>query len=266
MNKVLIIGICVMTFLNSCTTSPRKDTSNNSFALPGFGTMEEKHNPQKIADSIVHLSFSGITLGTSFTNSISKAKSNHKIIDVIISKDKDGGKSARCKTELFFPNRENSENVEFFITSFQDTITSLLIISTDFDTKEEIENLYKNKYGVDFAIQDGNCDSWNDRTSRNGNSSYLWKFKNQSVRLTEFYTETRENYVKDASMISPENRYGVRYNKYFESISILYSDIKQCEKVEKYKTFIEEANLIKQNRIDSIKNKHRKKRIAEQDF
>lgn len=263
MNKLIFIAICAI-ILNSCTNSRNNDTSKSLFLFDISDTVE--FNPQEIEDSIVYLSFSGINLGTSFTNSISKAKSSKKISDVVISKDKDGGRSARCMTELFFPNSDKSLEVEFLVTSFQDTITSILIISTDFDTSEELKNLFKDKYGVNFAMQSEDSDNWNDRTSRECNYCYLWKFKNQSVRLTEYYTETRENYIKDPSMISPENRYGIKYEKYFESISILYSDTKQCEKCEKYKSSIEEAKQKEQNRIDSIKNKQRMKKFSEQDI
>ncbi len=35
-------------------------------------------------------------------------------------------------------------------------------------------------------------------------------------------------------MLSPENRYGIKYTKFFKAIVILYNDIYHCEKVEKY--------------------------------
>ena len=66
----------------------------------------------------------------------------------------------------------------------------------------------------------------------------------------------RENYVKDPRMKSPENRYGIKYTKYFKSIVILYNDIKLCKKSEEYQNAVEaKINAAKRNEIEAKRTK-----------
>jgi hypothetical protein len=75
------------------------------------------------------------------------------------------------------------------------------------------------------------------------------------LRFTTFSTEKRENYVKNPKMRSPENRYGVKYTSYFEAITIIYSDLHHCKKVEEYEAELKAAA----DRIEALERKEKQK-------
>ena len=169
----------------------------------------------------------------------------------------DKGGSATCKANISLPNNEKPLTVDVKVTSYQDTITCILILSDKYETYTDLIALYKERYKEDYATVESDSDYWDDKVERSGNQSYIWTFKNQTLRVTNFYTERRENYVKNPKMRSPENRYGVKYTTFFKAVSILYSDIKQCEKVEA----VEKAEREKKLAIEEEYN--RKKQIEE---
>ena len=107
-------------------------------------------------------------------------------------------------------------------------------MSTDYDTQEDLKLLYTSRYDELFSSKEKDEGYWGDKAQRSNSHSLLWTFKNQSLRFTTFSTEKRENYVKNPKMRSPENRYGVKYTSYFEAITIIYSDLHHCKKVEEY--------------------------------
>jgi len=199
--------------------------------------MTEKEKLKKqYADSTVYLSFCGIKLGEPFRKTISTAKSEGKIRNVKFDYKNDT--SAVCKADLFLTNREYPVEVDVKVCSFQDTITSYMIMSEVYETKESILSLYKNKYNENAAEVKDIADYWGDKVRRSGSFSWIWTFKNQSITLSEFYEEKRENYVKDARMRSPENRYGIKYTTYFKAIVILYNDTYQCVKAKEYEDLL----------------------------
>lgn len=207
---------------------------------------QEKELLQKqYADSTVSLSFCGIKLGEPFKTTVNAAKKEGTIKTV---KYNDG--SATCKANIYIPNREEPVVVDVKVCSYQDTITSFLILSDVYETKEAIKHLYKERYNEKAAVIDDDAEYWDDNVYRSGHTSQIWTFKNQSINLSEFYEEKRENYVKDARMRSPENRYGVKYTKYFKALSIIYSDTKQCEKAQAYEDEIAAKQKAAQKVID----------------
>ena len=119
-----------------------------------------------------------------------------------LNKDKT---SATCQARIYLPNRSNALDVDVKITSFQDTITSFLIMSTDYDTREDLKLLYTSRYDELFSSKEKDEGSWGDKAQRSNSHSLLWMFKNQSLRFTTFLRETRENYVQDC-----ESRAAVR--------------------------------------------------------
>ena len=221
---------------------------------------------KQYADSTVSLSFKGIKLGSPFQKNIIESIKNKSIYKVKYNKDKT---SATCKAIINTPNRENGVEVDVKIVSYQDTITSFIIISTVYDTYKEIETLYKDKYKEEYASIENDEEYWGDKIERSCNRSLVWNFKNQSIRFTEFDTEKRENYIKNAKMHSPENRYGVKYTKYFKAITIIYNDIYHCKKAEEYENTlkkIEEDKIRKAEIEDSIKTIKRNEELKKQDI
>lgn len=164
------------------------------------------------------------------------------------------------------------------IASYQDTITSFVVMSEDYDTHNDLERLYESKYDGDFfegeySTKESEEQDWGDRVERSKSNSTIWTFKNQSIRYTTFITEKRENYVKNPKMRSPQNRYGIKYTKYFKAVTIIYTDFYHYKKAEDYELAIkkEEARLReiekrKQARADSIKKAELKRKAENQDI
>lgn len=241
--------------------------------------LEEKRKAEKMAhdarlrqyaDSTVYLSFKGVELGQPFLKTVQQIRSNQDISNLKLNKDKT---SATCKAKIYLPNRSNALDVDVKIASFQDTITSFLIMSTDYDTREDLELLYNSKYDEQFSSKEKNEGYWGDNVKRSNSRSTLWTFKNQSLRFTTFSTEKRENYVKDPKMRSPENRYGVKYTSYFEAITIVYSDLHHCNKAEEYEAKLkaeadrkEALKRREEQKSDSINRVKVKQRAESQDF
>lgn len=264
-----IIAFVAIGLLASCV-------GGNNKQLKEF---EEKRKAEKIAhearlkqyaDSTVYLSFKGIELGQPFMKNIRQARSHQDISNIKLNKDKT---SATCKAKIYLPNRNDALVVDVKIASFQDTITSFMIMSTDYDTRKDLESLYTSKYNEQFSSKEKEDGYWGDKVQRSNNNSIVWTFKNQELRFTTFSTEKRENYVKNPKMQSPENRYGVRYTSYFEAISIIYSDLYHCKKVEDYEAKLKaEADRIEalerkeKQKTDSINKVNMSQRAKSQDF
>ncbi|MFA4998390.1 MAG: hypothetical protein WC513_09805, partial [Bacteroidales bacterium] len=69
-------------------------------------------------------------------------------------------------------------------------------------------------------------------------------------------------YVKDARMRSPENRYGIKYNKYFKIITIIYNDTYQCNKAKEYEDLLAAEE---QKRIEAQEAELKAQREAQQE-
>lgn len=226
---------------------------------------EKEIRLKQYADSTVNLSFKGITLATPLKATLNAALKAGQIKNLKYEK----GGSATCKADITLPNRETPLTVDVKVASYQDTITSFIVMSDVYETYPALIKLYKDKYNEDYASFENNAADWGDRTTRSGNQSSIWTFKNQTLRVSDFYSETRENYVKNPKMQSPENRYGVRYTKYFQAVSIIYSDIRQCKKVEAIEA-IEQAAKDEENRQkqaeDAAKRDAQRKEALNQDI
>ncbi len=229
---------------------------------------------QQYADSTVALSFKGIELGQPFLKTVQEARKRGSIYD--LSYDK-GRNSATCKAKVNLPNKETPLEVDVKIASYQDTITSFLVMSKDYDTHEDLEHLYGSKYDGDiwggYSTRENEEQEWGDRVERSKSYSTIWTFKNQSIRYTTFLTEKRENYVKNPEMRSPQNRYGIKYTNYFQAVTVIYTDFYHYKKAEDYELAKkkEEARLYEIERrkratADSIKKAELKRKADNQDI
>ena len=230
---------------------------------------EKEARLKQYGDSVVNLSFKGIVLAAPFRQTMKDAYETGQVRQLQFGHDG----SATCKADIVLPNQEEPLTVDVKVTSYQDTITSFLILSDVYETYPALIALYKEKYNDEFASKEDRGEPWEDKSMRSGNSSYIWTFKNQTLRVTDFYTEKRENYVKNPKMHSPENKYGVKYTKFFKAVSILYSDIRQCEKVEELERMereigleIEKEQSRQQHIADSIKAEKRRQQSLNQDI
>lgn len=243
MKRIYYSLFIIITLSISCSTQTN--------SIPSESELREQRL-KILADSTVNLSFSGITLGQPFKQTLDKAVKDGKIWDI---KQKEG-KATTCKANVYLPEKETPIIVDMGISSFQDTITSIMITSKDYGTHQELIELYRTKYNDKYASFENKEDYWGDKVYRSGSHSDIWTFKNQTLRVSNFYTEKRENYVKDARMRSPENRYGIKYTKTFEAIVVLYNDIYQCEKVEKYEANLRAIEQEKEQIEKANKDKH----------
>lgn len=274
--KKLLIVLIALQLLFSCNYSDNNEYNTSKTSTIDYTDKKVQDKKERLsiyADSLVNLSFKGITLGKSFIKTINNAENKKDIYNVVIESDNEGGKSATCAALLVLPDVSEEEEVRLKIASFQDTITSFIIISDKYETRNSIMNLYKSKYNEEYSEIETDYDNWGDKKRRSWSESNIWTFKNQSLRLSCFKTEQRENYVKDARMRSPKNRYGIRYTNYFNKVVIIYSDLKQLEKVNEYDALREVELAIKrekeraiQVRKDSIERVENEKRISQQDF
>lgn len=211
---------------------------------------------QQYADSTVSLSFKGIELGKPFLKTVERARKKGDVFNVKYDNTKE---SATCKTKLNLPNTEETLVVDIKVTSFQDTITSFIVMSDVYDTHEELERLYMNKYNTDYG------------TSKD--RGYEWVFKNQSVKLSTHVRAEEEIYVKDPNMRSFQNRYGKRTNYYFQSTSIIYTDFYHYGKAEAYEEELRKEQkrqyeIERRERAvtDSIKKEQMRKKAENQDI
>ena len=194
---------------------------------------EEREAKEKLkkayADSTVALSFCGIKLAEPFRSTLNAAKKAGTIKKL---KFDTGGESATCQGEVYIAGWDKSLPVDVKVTSYQDTITSFLVMYDTYDGYQAIWRLYEDRYNEDAASSESKEQPWYDNKARSGNYSLIWTFKNQTVRMTDFYREEREWSVKNPNMKHPDNRYDIKYTKYFQALTIIYSDLRQCAKVE----------------------------------
>ena len=276
MKNILLLLSIICLFFPSC--AQKKSQREIEYEL-----RQEELNKRRneMADSIVNLSFKGIFLGQPFDNSIKNARKSESIQNVSIKKIDEKIHVARCKTKILLPTKEDKENnavVEVSILSYQDTITRIYITSNDYDTHSSLKYLYWEKYNRELAVESKEEESWSEwDTSIDIKETHLWTYKNQSVKLTEFQTQKREYYVKDASKHYYENRYDVSYTTFFDHLEIEYIDSKHTNKYNTYRAIKEKREKILADSIkhiedsikkikDSIENAELKQKRMNQDF
>lgn len=247
MKKLTVIVTMVFTISFAMLFYGCKDSDQKDYTSELTKAEVEREANLKIAsDSIVYLSFGGLALGEPANTMINKATKDKIIWDV--KQNRENG-IIRFKSNIYLPKRENPLCLDAVVTTFNDSISSICLISEDYETHQELIDLYISKYDDKYAsVWDNRAESWENNTRRLGNDSKIWTFQNQTLRLSNFYEEERENYIKDSRMKSPENRYGVQYTKYFKSVVVLYNDIKLCKKAEEYQKALEKQIEIEQQK------------------
>lgn len=259
-SKGLLMAMLFMVMANLMFVSC--DLNNSKTKEPSWEDIEKEREEarkarlQQYADSTVSLSFKGIELGKPFLRTVERSRKKGDVFNVKYDNTKE---SATCKARLSLPNTEEAVVVDIKVCSFQDTITSFVVMSDVYSTHEDLENLYEKKYNTDYG------------TSKD--RGYEWVFKNQSVKLSTHVRAEEEIYVKDPNMRSPENRYGKRTNYYFQATSIIYSDFYHLGKVEAYENELKkerdrqyEIERRKRAVEDSIKKEQKKREVENQDI
>lgn len=270
--KLLSVALACMCI--ACNNPQRKEAKEWEQKMQAE-RLAKQARLQQYADSTVALSFKGIELGQPFLTTLQQARKKGSIYALSYGKDRT---SATCKAKVNLPEKEKPLEVDIMIASYQDTITSFVVMSEDYDTHNDLERLYKSKYDGDFfegeySTTESEEQDWGDRVERSKSNSRIWTFKNQSLRYTTFLTEKRENYIKNPEMRSPENRYGIKYTNYFKAVTIIYTDFYHYQKAEEYENALkqEEARIReierkKKAKADSIKRAEMKRKAESQDI
>lgn len=268
-NAVKLLSFALMIIFSSCNNQVRQQIKEFEMKRQAEKLAEEARLKQ-YADSTVTLSFKGVELGEPLIRTMQEARKKGEIYSLSYNKDRT---SATCKAKINISTRDNPLEVDIMVASYQDTITSFVVMMEDYDARYGLEQLYKSKYNADYATREEDAEYWGDRVVRSKNHSMIWTFKNQSVRYTTFLTEKRENYVKNPEMRSPENRYGIRYTVDFKAVTIIYTDFHHCKKVEEYENEIKkeeerlaEIEKAKTAKADSIKREEQRRKVYNQDI
>lgn len=257
---VLLLAVCIPLSIHKKNIVP-VNTEELSYAeKQRLREIEHENNIKKLADSTVSLSFYGVSLGEPFKKTIAEIKNNNNFHNVTYAnKDKT---VCRAKVSMTLPSRTEPLLVDLQISSYQDTITSFIIASEDYDTHYSLIGIFKDKYNTDFSTDESEEDDYGDNLSVSGHESYLWTFKNQSIRVSNFYEEKKEYYIKDPTKSYFYNRYGIKYNKYFKMVTIIYIDLEQEKKIEEINKKEKEKQRLEneKKRIEEEKQKLEKKK------
>lgn len=233
--RYLISVFILLPLINGCSSNNERSNYTKQYEEE---QLQKELNLQIAADSTVYLSFCGLNLCDPFIESVKSAIKDKRIWNLEYSKNKTG---AKCKANIYLTTREAPLEVDVLLTSMNDTITSICVMSDNYETRLDLVELYKIKYSEDLSNFE----------SRTGENSYIWNFKNQKLRISNFYETEKELYVKNPKMNSPQNKYGVKSTNYFKSIVILYTDNELCERAAQLdKRESEHEQELKQKEID----------------
>lgn len=254
----MLITICFLMSFYGCNNSNQKD-----YLKEVESEQERKNANLAIAsDSIVSLSFCGLNLGEPVSPMINNAIKDKKIWDV---KTEEG--IVRFKTNIFLSERENPLCVDVVATSFNDSIARICLVSEDYNTYQQLIELFISRYndkymsslqwsyiwGNNEIFLHKNVNLWDRDASHDGKS---WAFNNQSLHVVHEYTTEEHLILKDSRMKSPENRYGVNRTNNFKRVIILYNDNKLCKKAEEHQKAVEvKINAAKRNEIEAKRQK-----------
>ena len=151
-SKSLLILMLFMLMSNlmfvSCDFSSSKSKEPSWEDIQKEREEARKARLQQYADSTVSLSFKGIELGKPFFRTVERSRKKGDVFNVKYDNTKE---SATCKARLNLPNTEETVVVDIKVCSFQDTITSFIVMSDVYKTHEDLENLYENKYNTDYG-------------------------------------------------------------------------------------------------------------------
>lgn len=207
----------------------------------------------------ISLSFNGIVLGASLTSTIDSINNNSALSLSYHSNEK-------CKiTAKLIDYNEDIIYVNADITAFNDKIFYIIIKTDKKDLSNKLNCLYNTYYSNKGYETTSEKFPWDnekaDYTECQTKETKSWDFRNQRLEIIINGIDTRERYIKDATKEYYENRYGTRYNSFFENMEINYIE-KNIEN--EYKRSIEKAEeemKLSQRLIDSLNME--KKKIEE---
>lgn len=171
-----IIALLTLLFstLCSCTNPGNTNEPKDYIATPHE---REKSYEELMADSIVSLSFRGITLGKPLSAALKREVENNHIWNVNRKGDETKG-----QTSITLLDSNKPLQVSITISTVRDTVYQIELKSKSDRAFDNIAELYGEKYGRCTRYSYDKPDATFDP---NNNKFYAWTFSNQRVEVTE---------------------------------------------------------------------------------
>lgn len=216
MKKLILISV-IASVICSCGEISNNKRNNEATVSQKQEANEADIYRAEMQDKLVDLSFMGFKLGAPFSKALYSASQNKEIRIINRSIGKIDG-------SVVFGTMLNSLDVECKVCSFQDTISSLVVLSKDSGSPSNFRNLYVEKYGKP-------CDD--------DYSTSKWRFKNGGIEIaTHTTSKTRIEMIPGREHLSKTNLQNYREvtDTYFEMLSITYNDYSQMKKIRDYES------------------------------
>lgn len=185
-----IIALLTLFFsiLCSCSRSTKTNETKDNAATPYD---KEKSYEETMADSLVSLSFRGITLGKPLSPALKKEVENNHIWNVSRKGDETKGQTSITLLESNKPLQ-----VSIIISTIRDTVYHIELKSKSDRAFDNIAELYREKYGLCTHYSHDYPDA---TYNPNNNKYYVWAFSNQRVEVTEqdYVMTIRDYMMKD---------------------------------------------------------------------
>lgn len=213
MKKLILISV-IASVICSCG-----EISNNKHNSEATVSQKQETNEliyrTEMQNKLVDLSFMGFKLGSPFSKALYSANQNKEIQIVNRSINKIDG-------SVVFKAMLNGLDIECKVCSFQDTISSLVVLSKDSGSPSNFRTLYAEKYGKP-------CDG--------DYSTSKWGFKNGGIEIaTHTTSKTRIEMIPGREHLTKINLQNYRQvtDTYFQMSSITYNDYSQMKKIMDY--------------------------------
>ena len=236
-----IIALLTLLFstLCSCTNPGNTNEPKDYIARPHE---REKSYEELMADSIVSLSFRGITLGKPLSTALKREVENNHIWNVC----RKGGET-KGLTSILLLDSDKPLQMSIIIYTIHDTVYNIVLRSKSDRAFDNIEKLYREKYG--------RCTHYSydkpDATYNPNNNVYCeWSFSNQRVDVVEkdYVMTIRDYMMKDKETLQTflDNR--------DHSVYIYYTDFYYSRKAHIADSIQQEKNELIQAKRQHIKD------------
>lgn len=185
-----IIALLTLLFsiLCSCTNPGNTNEPKDYIATPHE---REKSYEELMADSIVSLSFRGITLGKPLSTALKREVENNHIWNVSHKGDETKG-----QTSITLLDSNKPLQASIIISTVRDTVYHIELRSKSDRAFDNVAKLYGEKYG---RCTHYSYDKPDATYNPNNNEYYEWTFSNQRVEVTEqdYVMTIRDYMMKD---------------------------------------------------------------------
>lgn len=230
--KIILFTLSVILILSSCDKKERREAWLKSQAEKEAKVQEKENLKSELQSKVVELAFKDFKLGEPLSKCLFAAKKNNDIDNLKIQK-------GSIDESLEFTTLINNTKIDCKVCSYQDTITSLVLFTNNYELHKFLKKAYLEKYGDIFLFEE------QEKKRENNDDSYFWEFKNGSIKMGTF-TETKSTIKvkKGRENLNPKNlqNYEEEIDEYFKFMTIVYTDKKQQMKLAQIKKIEQEKN------------------------